>query len=64
MFITAQTVLGVWLFMMPLVGAGPLGLAMGPLVPVITLLRHWAFAGVIGWMNPVDRMAQSAPAVA
>lgn len=48
LYITAQTVLGVWLFMFPLLGAGPLGLELGALVPVISLVRHWVFAGALG----------------
>ena len=43
-FVTAQTVLGVWLFMLPLLGAGVAGVNLNPLLPVITLLRHFAFA--------------------
>ena len=43
-FITAQTVIGVWLFMLPLLGAGVAGLNMGAAVPFITLARHFAYA--------------------
>lgn len=53
-FATVETVLGVYLFMFPLVGAGPLGLALGPLVPVISMIRHWGFAGVLGFFHPVE----------
>jgi len=59
-FITVQTVLGVWLFMFPLLGAGPLGLAMGSLVPVISMVRHWAYAAVLGLFIPVERTEQAA----
>jgi hypothetical protein len=47
-FITLQTIFGVWLFMMPLLGMGALGLTMGAAVPVISLLRHWAYGIVVG----------------
>jgi len=43
-FITAQTVLGVWLFMLPLLGAGIAGIDANPLLPVISLSRHLVFA--------------------
>jgi hypothetical protein len=47
-FITVQTVFGVWLFMMPIAGMGALGLGMGAMMPVIALLRHWAYGLVLG----------------
>lgn len=43
-FVTVQTVMGVWLFMLPLLGAGIAGWDMGKFVPLITLARHFAFA--------------------
>lgn len=43
-FITVQTIMGVWFFMLPLLGAGIAGWDMGKLVPLITLARHFAFA--------------------
>ena len=43
-FITAQTVMGVWLFMLPLLGAGIAGLNISEWTPVITLVRHFAYA--------------------
>ena len=43
-FITVQTVMGVWLFMLPLLGAGIAGINMDPAMPLITLARHFAFA--------------------
>ena len=43
-FITAQTVLGVWMFMLPLLGAGFAGLNASAMMPAITLARHLAFA--------------------
>lgn len=46
-FMTAQTVFGVWLFMMPLMGAGPLGLEMGPMMPIMSLMQHWVYGVVM-----------------
>lgn len=43
-FITFQTVMGVWLFMLPLLGAGIAGFDMNPWMPLITLTRHFAYA--------------------
>jgi len=43
-FVAAETVALVWLFMLPLLGAGVAGLDMSPMMPVITLLRHLAYA--------------------
>ena len=52
-FITVQTVLGVWLFMLPLLGAGIAGLNLNSLMPVITLVRHFAFALPLFLLLPV-----------
>lgn len=43
-FITAQTIALVWLFMFPLLGAGVAGLKMGAMTPIGSLLRHLVFA--------------------
>jgi hypothetical protein len=43
-FVAAETVALVWLFMLPLLGAGIAGSDMSPMMPVITLLRHFAYA--------------------
>jgi len=43
-FTAAETVALVWLFMLPLLGAGVAGINMGAMTPVITLLRHFVFA--------------------
>ena len=64
---TAETVVGVWLFMFPLLGAGALGLALGKLVPVITLVRHLAYGAVLGTFDKPEseataRQAHPAPA--
>jgi hypothetical protein len=48
-FITVHVVFGVWLFMMPLMGAGPLGLEMGAMMPVMSLVQHWVWAVVMAF---------------
>lgn len=52
-FITIQTVFGVWLFMMPLLGMGVAGLAIGPLVPVFSLIRHWGYGATLALLYPL-----------
>ncbi len=44
LFVVAETIALVYLFMFPLLGAGVAGLDMSPMMPVITLVRHLAFA--------------------
>ncbi|OUR94623.1 hypothetical protein A9Q87_03030 [Flavobacteriales bacterium 34_180_T64] len=43
-FVIAETVALVWLFMLPLLGAGVAGLDMSPMMPIITIIRHLAYA--------------------
>jgi hypothetical protein len=43
-FMTAETIALVWLFMFPLLGAGVGGTNMGAAVPFISLIRHLLFA--------------------
>lgn len=43
-FVSAETIALVWLFMLPLLGAGVAGVEQSPMAPVVTLLRHFAFA--------------------
>lgn len=43
-FVVGETVALVWLFMLPLLGAGVAGMDMSPMMPVITLLRHLVYA--------------------
>ena len=43
-FVAGETVALVWLFMLPLLGAGVAGLDMSPMMPLITLVRHLAYA--------------------
>lgn len=44
LFVVAETIALVWLFMLPLLGAGVAGLEMSPMTPIVTLLRHLAYA--------------------
>tara|TARA_R110002051_G_scaffold290773_1_gene354463 strand:- start:89264 stop:89689 length:426 start_codon:yes stop_codon:yes gene_type:complete len=43
-FVIGETIALVWFFMLPLLGAGIAGIDMDPLIPVITLVRHLAYA--------------------
>jgi hypothetical protein len=43
-FMTAETVALVWLFMFPLLGAGIGGVNMDPMIPVVSMIRHLLFA--------------------
>jgi hypothetical protein len=43
-FVVGETIALVWFFMLPLLGAGIAGMDMDPLMPVITLVRHLAYA--------------------
>lgn len=51
-FVSAHTVFGVWLFMLPLLDMGFAGLAVSAMIPVITLARHWAYASVLAVLDP------------
>ncbi|MDN3669043.1 hypothetical protein QWY93_06865 [Echinicola jeungdonensis] len=42
-FITAHTIVLVWLFMFPLLGAGVAGSNAGPMKAIGSLLRHWIY---------------------
>jgi len=44
LFVGAETVALVWLFMLPLLGAGVAGVDMSPMMPLITIARHFAYA--------------------
>ncbi|MFT5233339.1 MAG: hypothetical protein ACI9UK_001250 [Candidatus Krumholzibacteriia bacterium] len=46
-YITVQTVLGVFLFMFPLLDLGVAGLKAGAMMPVISLARHFVYALVL-----------------
>ncbi len=43
-YITVQTVMGVFLFMFPLLDLGVAGLKAGAMMPVISLARHFLYA--------------------
>ena len=43
-FVVGETIALVWFFMMPLLGAGIAGMDMDPMMPLITLIRHIAYA--------------------
>jgi len=52
-FITVQTIVLVWFFIFPLVGAGVAGLDAGPMMAVGSMLRHWVFViPLIFLVNP------------
>lgn len=43
-FMAVETIALVWLFMFPLLGAGVGGVKMDSMIPVVSLIRHLAFA--------------------
>ncbi len=64
-FVTAETVFGVWFFMLPLLGLGPLGLKAGLALPFIALARHWAYGAALAALYPVaEAPAYGAPLMA
>ncbi|MBC2604779.1 hypothetical protein [Pelagicoccus albus] len=55
-YTTAQTVLIVWFFMLPLLGAGIAGWDLNKALPIITLVRHYAYMVPLAFMlNPESR---------
>lgn len=44
LFATAETIALVWFFMFPLLGAGIAGTKMAAIIPVVSMVRHWAYA--------------------
>ena len=44
LFVVGETIALVWLFMLPLLGAGVAGIDMSPMTPFSTLVRHLAYA--------------------
>lgn len=50
----AEFATGAWLVMMimlmPMAGAGAFGLKMGMMAPVATLMLHWIYGIVLGWV--------------
>lgn len=59
-YMTAETVFGVWLFMMPLLGMGPAGLGVSAMVPVMSLVRHWGYGLVLAWLYRLPGSISSA----
>jgi hypothetical protein len=57
-FVTAETIALVWLFMLPLLGAGVAGIDQSPMTPVVTLLRHFAFAVPLIFIVNQDLLSQ------
>ena len=53
-FMIAETIFGVYLFMMPLLGAGPFGYKLGASFIVISLTRHLAFGFILALVYPKD----------
>jgi hypothetical protein len=47
-FVTAETIALVWFFMFPLLGAGIAGTKMAAIIPVVSMVRHWAY-GIPLW---------------
>ncbi len=43
-FVTIETIALVWFFMLPLLGAGIAGTKLAANMPLITMVRHWAYA--------------------
>lgn len=48
LFVTAETVALVWFFMLPLLGAGIAGVNLGIMIPIVTMVRHFAY-GIPLW---------------
>ncbi len=65
-YITAETVLGVWLFMAPLLGMGIAGVngPMGAMFAIVSLVRHWVYAIALAVFIPVPAAAPSTNATA
>ncbi|MBT30201.1 MAG: hypothetical protein CMO01_11125 [Thalassobius sp.] len=47
-FVTAETIALVWFFMFPLLGGGIAGTEMAEIIPVLSMVRHWAY-GIPLW---------------
>ena len=48
LFVTAETIALVWFFMFPLLGAGIAGTKLAAIIPLVSMLRHWAY-GIPLW---------------
>jgi hypothetical protein len=60
LFVVGETIALVWLFMLPLLGAGVAGIDMSPMTPVITLVRHLAYAVPLIFLIQYDYKALAA----
>ncbi len=58
-YITIQTIFGVWLFMLPLLGAGIAGTKMSLMMPVITMARHWGYGLVLALVDQLQQKVSS-----
>ncbi len=63
LYISIQTVTGVWFFMMPLLDMGVAGVhsPMGMMMPVASLLRHWVYGLVLAGLYPAALYASTHP---
>lgn len=43
-FVTVETIALVWLFMFPLLGGGIAGTKIAAIIPLVSMIRHWAYA--------------------
>ncbi len=60
-FTTAETIALVWFFMFPLLGGGIAGLKISSFIPVLTLVRHWAYAvPLLLLLHPIVRSKTAA----
>jgi hypothetical protein len=58
-YMTIEGIIGAWLIALPLAGFGLADLVEDPLVPLITLVRHWGYGLVLGWIYPFPERSQS-----
>jgi hypothetical protein len=56
-YITAETIFGVWLFMMPLLDMGVAGIKVSTLVPLMSLVRHWGYGLALASLYPLREVA-------
>lgn len=57
-YMTVQTVAGVYLFMLPLLGLGIFGHKAGLALPIIVMARHWAYGLALAWLYPVAEKSE------
>lgn len=53
-FATIETTMIVWFLIFPLLGLGIAGLGGGLLFPVLSMVRHWAYAIPLAWLFKVE----------